>query len=141
MIDAMHADFQGWAPRRRGDRRPPRAFLDRWPTAADRRHKTELPPERRLYGGVVGRQARAEARRLMAAAWRARVNFGRSAKRKLREVARGERALSWAMWRNANDYLERTIAERRVCADLAARPYRVSLGPGGPQLHRRGPGA
>ena len=69
----------------------------------------------------------------MREAKRERINLGPYSKINLLKVSRGEQPLSCWIRQPVLDYMARIRAER----DVARRPWRVQIGPGGLRLVRR----
>lgn len=128
-------DFQGLAPPRRPGEGP-RAWIRYWRHPVSLRHPMDEPRPGR-FGSLVGRPARERARALINRAYRQRTPFGYFTLAELRAVRRGDRALTHRILVKATAYLDQRLREREAAADLASRPFRVSV-ENGVQLHRRG---
>ena len=115
-------------------RGPRQALIWNWPTPIRLTARTELPP---VPGHpVYGPAAREEARRLRREAKREKIHLGCFTVINLCKVARGDRPLSYSVWRDTCDYVVRKRAER----ELARKPLRVHFGAGGVHVMWRRPG-
>jgi len=111
-----------------------RALIAGWPTSIPMNARTQLPP---VPGRpVYGLAARGEARRLMREAKGEQVNLGWYSQINLCKVARGERPLSYSVWKRTCDY----VARKRVEREVAQRPLQFQIRAGRPQLLWRKPG-
>lgn len=96
-----------------------------WPTPIRAGARTELPPDpgKPTYGPA----AKAEARRLLREAKRAKVNLGPITKRNLFKVIHGQRPLSYSLWYGTQAYVRRVSSEREREQDLRENPMAVDL--------------
>ena len=112
-----------------------RALIAGWPTSLPLNAQTQLPPVpgRPVYGPA----AREEARRLRREARREQINLGWYSQINLCKVARGERPLSYSVWKGTCDY----VARKRVERELAQKPLQFQIRPGRLQILWRKPGS
>jgi len=99
----------------------------------ERAHPVAATAGRPVYG-PAGRE---EARRLSREARRDKINLGWYSQINLCRVSRGERPLSYSVWKGTCDY----VARKRVERELAERPLQFQIRPGRLQILWRKPGS